>query len=62
MNEILIEIGKFNDRHPVEAIRPETIMKSVKSHMSTTATMHNGVSISPLLRYAINKSNEEYRQ
>ena len=62
MSEILIEIGKFNDRHPVEAIRPETIMKSVKSHMSTTATMHNGVSISPLLRYAINKSNEEYRQ
>jgi hypothetical protein len=62
MDKILTEIGKFNSRHPVEAILPETIMKSVKSHMGTTATMHNGVSISPLMRYAINISNEEYRQ
>lgn len=62
MDKILTEIGKFNSRHPVEAILPETIMKSVKSHMGTSATMHNGVSISPLMRYAINISNEEYRQ
>jgi hypothetical protein len=37
-------------------------MKSFESHMATSAKMHNGVTINPLMKHAIMKSNMEYNQ
>jgi len=62
MTNLRLEMVEFNERHPSVAITPENIMNSIDSHLSTTAKMHNGVTINPLMDYAIRRSNEEYRQ
>ena len=60
--EMVDGMAEFNKRHPEAAITAETVRKSMNSHMKTSATMHNGVTVSPLMKYAIAKSNSEYRQ
>ena len=62
MGEVLKDIVAHNRRHPTAAINSEQIMKSVKSHMATSAKMHNGVTVNPLMAYAIMQSNMEYNQ
>jgi hypothetical protein len=62
MNRLIDEMVEHNNRHPVEAITPQQIMKSFESHMQTSAKMHNGVTINPLMQYAIMKSNMDYKQ
>ena len=62
MNRLIGEMIEHNKRHPVEAITPQQIMKSFESHMQTSAKMHNGVTINPLMKHAISMSNREYRQ
>tara|TARA_B110000483_G_scaffold138947_1_gene165996 strand:+ start:134 stop:3244 length:3111 start_codon:yes stop_codon:yes gene_type:complete len=62
MGEVLKDIVAHNSRHPTAAINPEQVMKSVKSHMATSAKMHNGVTVNPIMAYAIQKSNMEYNQ
>ena len=62
MNRLVGEMVEHNKRHPVEAITPKQIMKSFESHMATSAKMHNGVTINPLMKHAIMKSNMEYNQ
>ena len=54
------EISKFNARHPSARIDRDTVKRSMKSHKNTSAKMHNGVTISPLLKYAIEQSRLEY--
>ena len=62
MDEVLKDMIAHNSRHPTAAIVPEQIMKSVKSHMATSAKMHNGVTVNPIMKYAIMVSNMEYDQ
>jgi len=62
MNRLVGEMVEHNKRHPVEAITPKQIMKSFESHMATSAKMHNGVTVNPLMKHAIMKSNMEYNQ
>jgi len=62
MNRLVGEMVEHNKRHPVEAITPKQIMKSFESHMATSAKMHNGVTVNPLMKHAIMKSNMEYSQ
>ena len=62
MGELIDEMIEHNSRHPVEAITPTNIMTSFKAHMKTSANMHNGVTVSPLMKYAIMQSNMEYSQ
>ena len=51
------EIQDFNKRHfrnfPRAAISPDTIERSLRSHMRTTATMHNGITLSPMFRESL---------
>ena len=56
------DIEKFNKKHPNVAITPESIIRSMKSHVKTSAEMYKGVTISPLMQYAIDLSNKEYKQ
>jgi len=60
MTEALSEISKFNGKHPTAAIDNKTIDRSMKQHAETSLTMYNGVTISPLMRYAIEQSRMEY--
>jgi hypothetical protein len=55
------DINSFNADHPEAEITPKTIRKSLKTHMRTSANMHNGVTVSPLMKYAIERSNSEYK-
>jgi len=61
-SELLDDIREFNKRHPSVAINNETISRSLKGHMATTAKMHNGVTINPALQAAVAMSNREYKR
>jgi hypothetical protein len=60
--EIIRDIQEFNKRHPTFVINNETISKSLKASMATTARMNNGVTVNPALQSAIEQSNREYRR
>jgi hypothetical protein len=60
MTEALSEISKFNGKHPTAAIDNKTIDRSMKQHQETSLTMYNGITISPLMRFAIEQSRMEY--
>jgi hypothetical protein len=62
MEEAQEGIAKFNDRHPTARIDRASIKKSLKSHRSTSKKMYNGVTISPLMQFAIQESRLEYDQ
>jgi len=66
MSDTLKEINAFNAKYakdnPAVAITPKSIRKSLKGHRDTTARTHNGITISPLMQYAIERSNAEYKQ
>jgi len=57
---VLDEIFEFNDRHPYASIANEDIQRSLDSHRRTSYEMYNGVTINPLVRYAIEQSRREY--
>jgi hypothetical protein len=57
---ILDEIFEFNDKHPYASIANEDIQRSLDSHRRTSYEMYNGVTINPLVRYAIEQSRREY--
>ena len=50
MRTTMREIAVFNRKHPSAVITPETIKKSMAQHMKTSATMYNGVTLSPNMR------------
>ena len=62
MGEVLKDISAHNKRHPTAALTGEQISKSVKSHMKTSADMHNGVTVNPIMKYAIMRSNMDYNK
>lgn len=62
MEDAREEMLKFNAKHPTAALSHLTIIKSMKSHTKTTQTMHNGVTVSPLMQYALDRSREDYNQ
>ena len=62
MGEVLKDISAHNKRHPTAALTGEQISKSVTSHMKTSADMHNGVTVNPIMKYAIMRSNRDYNK
>ena len=62
MGEVLKDIIAHNKRHPTAALTGEQISKSVTSHMKTSADMHNGVTVNPIMKYAIMRSNMDYNK
>jgi len=61
-SSVLDEIFEFNDKHPYASIANEDIQKSLKTHRRTSYEMYNGVTINPLVRYAIEESRREYNR
>jgi hypothetical protein len=58
--DVMEKINKFNDKHSNVAITNDTVNKSMKKHAETSANMYDGVTISPLMRLAIEQSRMEY--
>ena len=52
----------FNKRHPRQGINGETIRRSASQFSRTTATMHNGVTITKSLRADAARSRDEYQK
>jgi len=46
MEDVMSDIRKFNGKNPAAAITEEAIIRSLKSHADTSATMYNGVTLS----------------
>jgi hypothetical protein len=48
--DTLDEMTKFSRKHPTSAITADSIQRSMRQHMKTSATMYNGVTLSPNMR------------
>ena len=59
---LMEKIFKFNKRHPTARIGIDSIHKSMRQHMETSATMYNGISISPNMRRTLEESRSEWDQ
>jgi hypothetical protein len=55
-------IQAFNRRHPTARIDADSLRRSMRQHMETSATMYNGISISPNMRRALEESRNEWDQ
>ena len=60
--DVLEDMKEFNKRHPYAAIDGAAIKRSVKSSLENTKTMHNGVSVNPMMEDVLKMSREEYKQ
>jgi hypothetical protein len=58
------EIMKFNRRYAGSkvVITPDTLKKSMDRHQSTSATMHNGITLTPNLRSLLIEHRNEWGQ
>jgi hypothetical protein len=62
--DALKEIMKFNRRYAGSkvVITPDTLKKSIDRHQSTSATMHNGITLTPNLRSLLIEHRNEWGQ
>ena len=63
-DDVIKDIKEFNAKYGAKGIviDSDSIKASLKRHIKTSATMHNGVAVSPLYRNLLRQSNEEYKQ
>ena len=62
--DIYKDITEFNKKYGKYGITIDrkSIRNSLKRHAETSATMHNGVAVSPMYRELLRQSNNEYKQ
>ena len=53
-------VSEFNSKHPSFPISGGTLLKSMRQHGKTSATMHNGITISPKMRGVLQQHRDEY--
>mgnify|MGYP003634529323 CR=1 FL=1 len=58
--EVVKEIREFGKRHPSARIGYDTLKKSYKGHQRTTAKMHNGTTLSPLMKQVLEQERKNY--
>ena len=61
LDDVFKELDKYNGKYPENAITADTLEKSMKSHMQTTALMHHGVSIDKNLYARLMQNASEYQ-
>jgi hypothetical protein len=59
-SEVLEDMRKFSKQHPGLAITGDTIVNSMRQHMTTTSEMYHGVTFSKGMRYELLKDAAEY--
>ena len=58
--DIIRDITKFNRKHRSFGISAETVHKSVTTHARTSATMYNGITMTPKMRGVLRQHQDEY--
>ena len=61
-DSIMRKIRAFNDRHRTARINGDSLRRSMRQHMETSATMYNGVTLSPNMRRVLDESRNEWDQ
>jgi hypothetical protein len=61
VDDILERIQKFNSKHPYVMIDINTMLRSIRQHTTQSAFMHNGVSLSPSLRFQLQNHIDNYK-
>ena len=56
------KIMEFNARHPGKAITADTIFRSMRQHMKTTATMYHGITISKGMRAEVLRDLQDFEE
>jgi hypothetical protein len=59
-SEVLEDMRKFSKKHPGLGITGDTIVNSMRQHMTTTSEMYHGVTFSKGMRYELLKDAAEY--
>lgn len=59
---VIEQIREFNRRHPSARITGDSVRRSMRRHMETSATMYNGITISPNMRRALEQQRAEWDQ
>ena len=59
---IVDEIDKFNAKHPEAGINQDSLTRSMRSHIRTSATSFNGVQLAPMLNYTLRQQADEIDQ
>ena len=54
------EIMEFGEEHPTAAITYDSLKRSYAGHQRTTAKMHNGTTLSPMMKGVLEAEREEY--
>ena len=54
------EMREFGKKHPSARIDNESLLRSFKGHQRTTAKMHNGTTLSPLMKRTLEEQRSEY--
>ena len=57
---IMEDMQKFSERHPGAAITIDTILRSMKQHARTSATMYSGITLSKGMMPALMANIAEY--
>ena len=60
--KLLDEMREFSYKHPGAAITGEYLRKSLAGHVKRSGEMTKGITVSPMMRYAIEVSNDEYKK
>ena len=50
----------FSKKHPSARINYESLKRSYKGHQRTTAKMHNGTTLSPMMKRVLEEQRKEY--
>jgi hypothetical protein len=58
-NEILAFNKRIGSRFPKAVITADSVARSMRSHMKTSATAHNGIALSPMFRTALQEHLED---
>jgi hypothetical protein len=61
-NNLMKKIRAFNNRHRTARIDGDSLRRSMRQHMETSATMYNGVTLSPNMRRMLDESRNEWDQ
>lgn len=60
--QVMKKIMEFNAKHPGAAITADTIIRSMRQHMKTTATMYHGITISKNMRAEVLRDLQDFEE
>jgi hypothetical protein len=60
VQDMITRLQRFNRRHPTAAITGESVQRSMRSHMRTSAQMHHGITLNKNMRAVLQEEAREF--